>query len=245
MAATTHPRQAPRRSPRTTGWWAKAWLRAVEEAAYDEADLRAGRRLARGGRVGGIIVDTGGYVAAVEDPRGAMTVSGTVPVLDEASSAALVETVAATPGRVAALLAGELPHDLVEHAEQMGVELLPYGGELAGVCTCDHWVYPCAHALAVLTQLGWLLDDDPLVLFALRGLPREELLARLHRLDLRRHDARTPDATGEGSGEGPGGAVDDLDVALEAALRAARMLREAEQGQALAGTEPGRWARGG
>ncbi len=38
---------------------------------------------------------------------------------------ALVETVAAEAGRIAALLAGDLPHALVEHAEEAGVELLP------------------------------------------------------------------------------------------------------------------------
>ncbi len=37
------------------------------------------------------------------------------------------------------------------------------------------------HALAVLYQLTWLLEDDPFVLLQLRGLPRDDLLARLHR----------------------------------------------------------------
>ena len=55
----------------------------------------------------------------------------TVPVLADEERRALVEVVAAEAGRVAALLAGELPFDLVEHAEEAGVELLPYGGELA------------------------------------------------------------------------------------------------------------------
>ena len=36
------------------------------------------------------------------------------------------------------------------------------------------------HALAVLHQLTWLVDADPFVLLQLRGLPRDELLARLH-----------------------------------------------------------------
>lgn len=219
MPAVTHPAQPPRRGGvRLSSWWGRAWLRAVEESAYTEADLTAGRSIARGGRVGGIIVDSGRFVAAVEDPRGLWTVSGTVPVLDAAGRAAFVEAVAATPGRVAALLDRDLPHDLVEHAEEGGVELLPYGGELACVCTCDSWLDPCPHAIAVLVQLGWLIDADPLVLLALRGLARDELLAALHRL--------TPDA-----GEPPGtgydtGADGDLDVAYDAAMRARRMLDE-------------------
>ncbi len=186
-------RRAARRRARTT-WWGKAWVRAVEEAAYAEADLVASRTLARGGHVGQIATEPGGFVASVEDRRGLWTVAGTVPVLDAAAVEALVETVAAEAGRIAALLAGELPHSLVEHAEEAGVELLPYGGELGSSCTCDHWVDPCAHALAVLQQLAWLIEADPFVLLQLRGLPRDELLARLHA----RH-------RGAGRGRRPGG----------------------------------------
>ena len=83
---------------------------------------------------------------------------------------------------MAALLAGDLPHTLVEHAEQAGVELLPFGGELATRCTCEPWADPCHHALAVLQQLTWLIEADPFVLIALRGVGRDDLLARVHRL---------------------------------------------------------------
>ena len=51
---------APRRGGvRAASWWAKAWLRAVEESAYGEGDLRGGRALARAGAVGGITVAPG------------------------------------------------------------------------------------------------------------------------------------------------------------------------------------------
>jgi len=215
VTAVLHPRVAPRRSTaRATTWWGKAWVRAVEEAAYAEADLVASRAVARGGHVGRISTEPGRYVAAVEDGRGLWTVEGTVPALDPRDVDALVETVAAESGRIAALLAGELPHTLVEHAEEAGVELLPYGGELGSTCTCDHWTDPCVHALAVLHQLAWLVDADPFVLLQLRGLSRDELLSRLH--------ARTADQHPDDP-EGPDDRV-DLDAALEAALYAARVL---------------------
>jgi uncharacterized Zn finger protein len=221
-----HPRVPPRRSnARAATWWGKAWTRAVEESAYAERDLAAARTLSRSGRIGGISLDgAGGFVAAVEDADDLWTVSGSVPVLDGPARDTLVEIVAAENGRIASLLAGDLPHLLVEHAEEAGVELLPYGGELASGCTCPAWVDPCVHALAVLYQLTWLLEADPFVLLQLRGLPRDELLARLHARD-----------RGAGSGAGPGsepGATgdhaapggDDVETALDAALRAARLL---------------------
>ncbi|WP_372734229.1 SWIM zinc finger family protein [Nocardioides sp.] len=196
-----HPRfPARRQSARAGHWWGRAWVRAIEEAAYSATDLLEARALSRSGNVGQIMVEPGRFVASVEDSQGLATVAGTIPVLDHAGRAGLAEAIGAESGRVAALVAGDLPHGLVEHAEEAGVELLPFGGELGGECTCQAWTDPCVHALAVLYQLTWLIEADPFVLFHLRGLPREELLGLV-----RRHDA-------------------DLDVAHDAALRAARVM---------------------
>lgn len=213
-APVLHARLAPRRSAvRATTWWGKAWVRAVEEAVYAESELVAARALARQGHVGQIATEPGRFVASVEDRRGLWTVEGSVPVLDRRDLDLLVEAVAAESGRIAALLAGELPYGLVEHADEAGVELLPYGGELGSSCTCDHWADPCVHALAVLQQLTWLVEADPFVLLQLRGLPRDDLLARLHE---RAGSEPTED-------DEP-----DLEAAVEAALYAARLLQDGD-----------------
>ncbi|UFN43060.1 SWIM zinc finger family protein [Nocardioides okcheonensis] len=225
--ATTYPRLAPRRGAGGGTWWSKAVLRAVEEAAFGEKELRAGRALARAGAVGAITVADGSAVAAVHDGDDAFTVEVTVPVLDEGDAAAFTELVAAESGRVAALLSGQLPHALVEAVDEAGVELLPYGGELGSACSCDSWLDPCPHALAVLTQLAWLIQADPFVLTHLRGLPRERVLRELHRITRPRGAPADPDgaagAAGAAGDRGPD-EVDDLAVAEEAAARAARLL---------------------
>ena len=136
-SGTTHPRLAARRGGGGGTWWSKAVLRAIEEAAFSAADLRAGRALARAGAVGSITVSEGRAVAAVTQGHDAWTVEVTVPVLDDSDAAAFTELVAAESGRVGALLAGELPHAFVEAVEEAGVELLPYGGELGSACTCE------------------------------------------------------------------------------------------------------------
>lgn len=207
----THPRIAPRRGARATTWWGKAWVRAVEESAYGERDLMRGRTLSRSGLVGGITVEPGRFLAAVEEGDDAWTVSGAVPMLGPHERDAFAETVAAEAGRIGALLAGDLPHGLVEHAEESGVELLPFGGELATRCSCEPWTDPCPHALAVLYQLTWLLEADPFVLLALRGLERDDLLARLHTVATQVSGPRT-----------------DADVARDAADRARRLLAALE-----------------
>lgn len=211
--AVRHPAFPARRGgAKATTWWGRSWLRAVEEAAYDEADLRAGWRLARAGAVGGILVEPGAIVASVALGEGeSATCSVLVQILEPAEIRGLVEVVGAEAGRVAALLAGDLPVSLAEHAEEAGTELTP--SELDASCTCEAWVQPCAHVLAVLAQMTWLLDADPLVLFALRGLPREELLAGLA-------DLAQPAETG---------GDEDLKVAEEAALWAADLLDDEAQ----------------
>lgn len=220
----THGRLTPPRAG-VRSWWGKAWQRAVEEAAYVEGDLRAGRSAARRGEVGGISVAAGSVLAAVREGDDAWTAEITVPVLTTEECRALVDVVAAETGRVASLLAGDLPYDLVEHADELGVELLPFGGELAARCTCAAVLDPCRHALAVLVQTGWLVDADPLVLFALRGLDREALLAALH------ERAAAPGASS------PVDPVDPVDVTVEiaadAVLRAQRLVALMEVGAEL------------
>jgi uncharacterized Zn finger protein len=219
---TTHPRLPPRRGGGSGTWWSKAVVRAVEEAAFGEKELRAGRALARSGAVGAITVTEGGAVAAVTEGHDAFTVEVTVPVLDDADAAAFTELVAAESGRIGALLAGQLPHALVEAVEEAGVELLPYGGELGSACTCDAWLDPCPHALAVLTQLAWLIQADPFVLTHLRGLSREQVLRDLRQL--RQPVGEAPLADGSGGDPTASDDVDDLVVAEDAAVRAARLL---------------------
>jgi uncharacterized Zn finger protein len=218
---TRHAPFVPRRGgARVTSWWARAWLRSVEESAYDEGDLVAGRRLARAGVVGGILVEPGRVVASVALPgEESVTASVLVQILAPGDVAALVEVVGAEAGRIAALLSGDLPEGLADHLEEAGVELIPSSFDSS--CTCEAWVQPCGHALALLTQVAWLSEADPLVLFALLGLPREELLAKLA-------ERAAPVEVGShpGSEDEP-----DLDAAEDAARFAAYLLGRVEPDQ--------------
>ncbi|MEX0427882.1 SWIM zinc finger family protein [Nocardioides sp. DS6] len=225
MTAVTHQRQPVRRSaPRPESWWGRAFLRAIEEAAYDDGQLAAARALARSGRIAGLVVDAGSVAAAVDADGGLWTVTVALPVLDDASAAAFLEVLSTDHHRLDAVLAGGLPHDLVEHAEEAGVELVPYGGELGAACTCRHWHDVCVHALAVLHQLAWLVDRDAQVLLHLRGVPRDELLARLRRVAVPAADllGSYPDSRDAAAGS----EVDEVEIAFDAALRARRLLAD-------------------
>jgi uncharacterized Zn finger protein len=205
--AVTFSRIPPRRSTsRAATWWGRAWVRAVEEASYADSDLHAARQLSRSGGIAAITVGGGSVVAQVHHRADVWSVSATVPELDPVSRRAFVDVVAGESGHLAALMAGELPHRLVEHAEEAGVELLPYGAELGSACPCGAWVDPCIHALAVLLQVAWLVDGDPWVLLRLRGLTPDDI------------QAGPTDTVGD----------DDLAVAVDAAARAARVVSLAD-----------------
>lgn len=209
MTATTHARLAPRRQARLRSWWGRALLQSAEESAYSESDLKKARKLARTGLVGEITVSEGEAVAAVMDRDDAWGVRVRVAPLDPSDAEALVEVVAAGSGWLGALLRGALPDAFLEATEEAGVQAVPEVSDLESRCSCEAWTDPCPHALAVLTQLAWLVDEDPFVLTHLRGTGREAVLARLAEIT-------GTDADDE--------ADEDLSVALEAAERAARIL---------------------
>jgi uncharacterized Zn finger protein len=78
------------------------------------------------------------------------------------------------------LLAGEMPAEVEEVFQRVDVSLFPKrSGDLRTECSCPDWSNPCKHVAAVYYLLGEEFDRDPFLLFKLRGLDREELLARL------------------------------------------------------------------
>jgi uncharacterized Zn finger protein len=163
---------------RSTTWWGRAWVRSFEETVVDAADLGAARTLARSGRLGAVMV-LAGMASVVVDRGGPTSVMAQLRVtrLDDREWEVFARELVREAGVPAALDSGELPADLVEHADQAGVELLPGPADLETACECDAWAQPCAHALALLYQLAWHLDADPYALLLLRGRTRDQLSA--------------------------------------------------------------------
>jgi uncharacterized Zn finger protein len=206
------PRLARVRSPtaRSTTWWGRAFVRSFEELTMEADDLGRGRSVGRSGRLGAIVV-LEGMASAVVDPGSARPLMAQVKVdrLDAGGWTTFAREAARESGYAAALEAGELPIDLVEHSDEAGVELIPGPGDIDTACECEAWAQPCVHSLALLYQLAWQVDTDPYVLMLLRGRTREDLLAEVGAL-----------ASG---GASPGAAERE-----EARVRAAQVLALAE-----------------
>ncbi|MGW6281725.1 SWIM zinc finger family protein [Kribbella sp. NPDC055071] len=171
--------EAQRRSTRGRSWWARTWVQALEDTSLDADQLRKGRRYANSGQVGAITISAGRIAAMVYSPDDTYESVVRVDELTEDAWSRFLDQVAARAGHIAALLDGEMPHDLVDAAADAGVPLLPGIGELDSSCTCDGWELPCQHAAALCYQVAWLLDDDPFILLLLRGRDRDDLLDQL------------------------------------------------------------------
>jgi uncharacterized Zn finger protein len=71
----------------------------------------------------------------------------------------------------AALLAGEMPHEIVDVFDGLDLPLFPVRMDMR--CSCPDWAMPCKHASAVLYVLAEAFDDDPFLVLAWRGRARE------------------------------------------------------------------------
>ena len=185
-------------------WWGASWVDALEHRAGLEANrLPRGRTYARQGRVVRLDVEAGKITALVRGGRALpYRVTVSLPTYSDTEWARVAQAIAARAQHAAALLDGELDPGVATETEAAGVRLFPSAGELSFRCSCPDWADPCKHALAVCYQVADALDEDPFVLFALRGGARDDLL-ELVRLARVTGVGRAPD--GPASPDGPVG----------------------------------------
>ncbi len=85
----------------------------------------------------------------------------------------------------AKLLSGEMPQHINKLFLRNGVPLFPVPKQnLDATCNCPDQEIPCKHIAAVILTLASIFDYDPFMLFLLRGMSKEELLAELRKQSL-------------------------------------------------------------
>ena len=71
-----------------------------------------------------------------------------------------------------------------------GISLFPAApGDLITDCSCPDYANPCKHIAAVHYLLGERFDDDPFLIFLLRGRSQDEIVAALRALRTGSSDA--------------------------------------------------------
>ncbi|MFI1887551.1 SWIM zinc finger family protein [Streptomyces jumonjinensis] len=158
-----------------SSWWGNAWVEALEDTALDPARLARGRAYAGRGQVDAITVTPGRVTAYVHGsrPRPYRT-EIRLRTLSDDDWDDFLSAAAARPDHIAALLDKEVPQALATVAD-----LLPASGDLIPDCSCPDDGYPCKHAAALCYQTARLLEQDPFVLFLMRGMGEREILAAL------------------------------------------------------------------
>lgn len=163
-------------------WWAKRW-QAVLDSFRLGGRLARGRTYARTGQVLSIAFEAGKVTASVQGSREEpYRVEISVKPLTEPQWERVIESLSRQALFVAKLLAGEMPQNVEDVFTGSKLSLFPEKkGDLRTDCSCPDEANPCKHVAAVYYLLGEEFDRDPFLIFRLRGLEREELLARLRK----------------------------------------------------------------
>ncbi|MBI4444934.1 MAG: SWIM zinc finger family protein, partial [Acidobacteria bacterium] len=80
--------------------------------------------------------------------------------------------------RLIELLQGRFSKGVMERICQEKAGLFPSPSEITFTCSCPDWASMCKHVAAVLYGIGARLDEKPDLLFALRNVNHQELIAK-------------------------------------------------------------------
>jgi len=158
-------------------WWSRRFADVLDSYGLG-ARMRRGRHYARQGQVMTLQVDAGLIAAQVQGSQPIpYLVSVRLSEVSDAQWAAIEEELSSRAGLVAALLAGEVPDELLDVFASAGVPLLPdRWNDLRASCTCPDAASPCKHLAAVLYVFADQLDRDPWLLLQWRGRSRNEIV---------------------------------------------------------------------
>ena len=160
-------------------WWANRWIEAMEQV-MDRGRLQRGRSYARQGQVLSLEENKGQISAKVQGSRRTpYKVTITLVPLPGRDWKKVMAALVERPYFVAQLLAGHMPPDIEEAFRAVELDLFPGTGELEQDCNCPDWADVCKHLAAVHYILAQRFDEDPFLLFRLRGKTQEQIVAAL------------------------------------------------------------------
>lgn len=169
-------------------WWGRQWVYSLEALGENWPNrLPRGRGYAQAGKVYDLVSAPGMVTAKVSG-------SGIRPYRVEISLKAysdeqwdgLIASLASQAQYTVRLLQGEMPENLLQVCEPLGLPLFPQANDdLTTVCSCPDVANPCKHVAAVLYVLGQVFDQDPFQMLYLRGMSRKDIMNALEakRLD--------------------------------------------------------------
>lgn len=159
-----------------TTFWGKAWCANLERYSDYANRLPRGRAYLRSGAVVDLEV-TPGEIAAVVSGSALYRVRIRIAAVSPARWRAICADCAGAIDSLIALLQGSLSVAVATRLCSERTGLFPAPHEMRFDCSCPDWASMCKHVAAVLYGVGVRLDEQPALLFALRGVDQQELVS--------------------------------------------------------------------
>jgi uncharacterized Zn finger protein len=160
----------------TTTFWGKAWCDNLERYRDFAYRLDRGRSYLRSGSVIDLAIVAGRVQAKVSGSE-LYDVEIEIDGVERAAWRAIQRDCAGNIGSLVDLLAGKLSSAVMSRlcAERTG--LFPAPGAIGFSCSCPDHASMCKHVAAVMYGVGVRFDREPALLFTLRKVSADELLA--------------------------------------------------------------------
>ena len=163
-------------------WWAQRWIAALERLV-DSGRLTRGRSYARQGQVLSIEETKDGITSRVQgSQRSPYKIKIQIASLTDAQWEKVIDALAEQAIFTAQLLAGEMPQEIEQAFESAKVSLFPsQRNDLKTDCSCPDYSNPCKHIAAAHYIHGERFDEDPFLIFRLRGRTQEQVMQELRK----------------------------------------------------------------
>jgi len=157
-------------------FWGRAWCEHLEKFSDYENRLPRGRSYVRNGSVCHLDIQKSRIAAKVSGSE-IYNVQVTIKPLAKDKWRRVKEACAGQIGSLLELLQGRLSDHVMTVVTDKDRGLFPRPGEISLDCSCPDWADMCKHVAAVLYGVGERLDQQPDLLFVLRGVDHSELVA--------------------------------------------------------------------
>ncbi|MDZ8135761.1 MAG: SWIM zinc finger family protein [Nostoc sp. DedQUE04] len=169
-------------------WWGDRFIQALE-AFTDDNRLKRGRSYASGGKVKSFEIDLNKITAKVrgsvnpyfgvyKEPTYNIEIQIT-PIAKTRCHEA-IQKLSSKASIISRLLLNEVPENIEDTFSHLGLHLLPHSSkDFKTKCSCPDYANPCKHIAGVYYLVASQLDNNPWLLFELRGLSKAELQAKL------------------------------------------------------------------
>lgn len=174
-------------------WWGKTFVAALE-GFTDPGRLSRGRAYSKPTRLKTFELKNGEakakvrgnvnpYFGVYKEPTYTTTVK--FKQISQADWKKAIAQMGAKASFISRLLLNEIPENIEDCFKPLGLSLLPKTRkDCVSSCSCPDWGDPCKHVAGVYYRVAQELDQDPFLLFELRGLSREALQKELSKSSL-------------------------------------------------------------